>query len=173
MEIRYILLMCTAMLLSGCAVGSLVQPSGKSVGRTYEQLVEAKRSDQSIYFAGFTSSIAYGGIVYYCNNSCNGQPTRTYTNPAGNKVVSYLYSLVNNVPVSCNQYGNCGGGYSQCLLVEERYELKDNVVVDEWYFTGTGAVWPLYTHNVCNGYGSVNVNDTDPNRKNFDRVRMP
>ena len=142
MRVGLIFLICGAMLLSGCAVWPN-QSSGESIGRTYEQLVEAKRLDQQV-----TNYWDARG-TYYCD-SCDGQPTRTYTNPAGNKVVTYLYIAPTDYldpPVTV------------CEMLEERYELRNDVVVDEWFFVGGGEWFPFATKNVCAGYNGLNDND--------------
>jgi hypothetical protein len=149
MKNRYIFLICSIMLLSGCATQEWPsQPSGTSIGRTYTQLVEAKRLDQQVKERGASTGLV-NNFAYDCF-SCNGQPTRTYSNPAGSIVAAYLY-------------GRGGDSfhppYSNCTLLEERYELRNDVVVDEWYLLAETERMPLYTKNVCAGYDHIDAPD--------------
>lgn len=143
MKDRYILLICAVMLfpfLSGCE--EILQPSGKSIGRTYAQLVEAKRSDQILHV---TSMGMKNGTTYYCN-PCNGSPSRTYTNRAGDKVAVYFYT---------SEVNDYRPPYSACVMLEEHYDLRDGAVVAEWKFGDESERYPLYTRNVCDGYTAI------------------
>jgi hypothetical protein len=160
MRNKYILLLCAVVLLPGCvALADWLdsdmpdQPSGTSIGRTYAQLVVAKRADEVIHY----------GDNYYCH-SCDGQPTRTYTNLLGNKVAVYFYSAGYDYPISCARHQGCSGDYSRCEMIEDRYELKDGVVVDEWKIFASGDEYPLYTRNTCAGYNHIN-NSAHPTNK--------
>jgi hypothetical protein len=110
---------------------------------TYEQLVESRRSAKYLE-RGFIT----GWLACY---RCDGQPTRTYTNKAGNKVVVYFYWLNRNEPVSCDRTG-CSGGYSQCEMAEEQFEFVNDVISNAKYIHAWGYEMPLYS-NGCEGYG--------------------
>jgi hypothetical protein len=164
MRKEYIFLTCVVMLLSGCAA-PIIQPSERSIGKTYEQLVRAKRADVIIRLSSppkYEWKTIDGWNAYYCY-FCDGKPTRTYTNPAGNTVVAYFYYV-------SEDHVSAPPPYSICLMLEERYELRDNIVVAQWYFTGEGERRPLYTKNVCDEYDHnylSNIKDTDPSLKEF------
>ena len=157
MRTQYVLLACAALLLPGCAalIAKLTpdwptQPTGNMVGKTYAQLVAEKRADQQIVYEE-------RDIPYYCY-SCDGQPTRTYVNAAGNTVAAYFYNR------NINYTGE--DPRSVCDSVEERYELREGVVVDQWYFLGAESEkFPLYTKNVCGIVGWNQIDVADPPAK--------
>jgi hypothetical protein len=59
-------------------------------------------------------------------------------------------------------------------MLEEHYELRDGIVMDEWYFLAMGDREPLYTKNVCDRYRHYIANDGDPNwvRYGFDQYHL-
>ena len=147
------------MLLSGCNTmwGPWpIQSSKSSIGKTYDQLVEAKRLDKQItaWPMGLPEPLPYNCY------SCDGSPTRTYTNPAGNTVAAYFYTR------AISGYNSDDDYYIFCDLLEERYELRDSIVVDEWYVTGWGKVfWDDVPQNgVCAGYSYINAADPPPGK---------
>jgi hypothetical protein len=115
-------------------------------GKTYEQLVEEKRQDQTVQYID-------DSVMYSCY-TCDGKPTRTYTNPAGNMVAAYAYRR------GVNTIGR--ETHSTCRILEERYELKDGIVVDQWFLMGVSNYFPVYTENVCALSGVTYVNKPDP-----------
>ncbi|MDR2188016.1 MAG: hypothetical protein LBE62_08195 [Azonexus sp.] len=157
---RTILVVCTAAFLSGCGTlgksneTRLTEEEHATKGKTLEQLVAKKRADQTIYWK--FNMIA--GMDYYCYR-CDGQPTRTYTNRAGNTVAVYFYRSYADYPVECYK-GSAGemdcdhGNYSQCNLLEQRYEFKDGVVLNVNVLNAFGNRMPLHS-KACDGYDHI------------------
>ena len=142
---RFILLICATMLLSGCASLSTDSPLAKtSIGMTEEQLVAAQSSVKSIT----PSFLGIPGGEFFCYR-CDGQPTRTYINKAGNKVDVYFYWEVRDAPYVCDRR-SCGGGYSQCEMWEQHFEFANGVVINEKGVHDSGDQEPEGS-NTCEG----------------------
>jgi uncharacterized protein YaiE (UPF0345 family) len=147
-------------LLSGCAE---LQASSAAKGKTYEQLVELKRSVKYVNYNG-------GGLLNYDNPRdrfdcyrCDGMPTRTYTNKAGNKVAVYFYSRAVDYDGWCSSSGysmGCSEPVSICRMAEEHYEFRDGVVSDMKIVTGQGKR-PFDGSNVC-AHFNPRIGDRDP-----------
>ena len=130
------LLFLSPFLLSGCT--SLPK------GSTKEQLIQRMAKEQKV---------SHGGKTYYCY-SCNGQPTRTFTNSAGNTVMVYHFRTSYDFSGYCSGDGysaNCWPAYSQCFMYEERFELQGDILVDSGGYEGSGGREAAYS-NACAGY---------------------
>jgi len=141
---RYLLLVCTAILLPSCASMMSVELASASKGMTYEQLVASQSSVK------YVNTDAFPWIKEFCYR-CDGQPIRTYTNKAGNKVAVYFYWSTVIFYGSCDQY-SCDEDQTQCRMREQHFELINNVVVNAKWVFGYGARRPGYIDNACEGY---------------------
>jgi len=130
-----ILSICAAALLSGCA--SMIDSKlDATVGMSYEQLVASQSAVKTFL----------GRNCY----RCDGQPTRTYTSKAGNKVAVYFYWVNVDFPRECDRYG-CKYDYSYCSKTEEHFELVNNVVSRARVVDNYGQAANQYTlySNAC------------------------
>ncbi|OKP23825.1 hypothetical protein [Serratia fonticola] len=144
MKTGVIVLLFSIFLLTGCSSAMLAY---KTKGEPYQQLQERKRQEQTIF---------YNNQKYYCY-SCDGTPSRTYTNAIGNNVVVYLYRVQLDFNTHCSVgYGSasCESGYSRCDMVEERFELKNNAVIDATVVNGFGRRLQVYS-DACQGYTEI------------------
>jgi len=115
---------------------------------TYEQLVTSQSSVQHVVDI----------IDIFRCYRCDGQPTRVYTNKAGNKVAVYFYWQNAEVPVECHRYTPCSGGYNYCVMREQHFEFVNGVVVNAKWAAGYGVEMPLYS-NACARYDRIEGSD--------------
>ncbi|MDR0781451.1 MAG: hypothetical protein LBF16_12300 [Pseudomonadales bacterium] len=149
------LLLCITALLSSCGTYNMLAFASSAKGKTGAQLVEAHRAKAAQTF------IDDNHIKYYCY-SCDGQPTRTFIDHDGSTVAVWFYHSVYEFSANCgeNAYGgvNCTPPYQQCLVLEQRYKLQNNVVVDARLVRDRGDKESPYEKNVCH-YERIGDND--------------
>jgi hypothetical protein len=145
---KRVILVCALVFLSGCVSNRKLANAWKE--KTYGQLVAAQSLVKSVKLNGLNPrGDVRIGYEYFCYR-CDGQPTRTYTNKAGNTVAVYFYWRTEDYPLNCDDF-SCSDDYSTCYMVEQHFEIANGVVINAKYTFGRGDAEPLYS-KACEGY---------------------